>query len=61
MRHTLRNIWQWLRTLSGDNAYEHYLVHWQQHHHAQETQPLDRKAFYEIEQQHKWSGINRCC
>ncbi len=61
MPHTLRKFREWLHALSGDNAYERYLAHWQLHNHAHETLPLDRKAFYETEQQRKWSGISRCC
>lgn len=61
MHHALRKVRQWLRALSGDDAYERYLAHWQLHNHAHETRPLDRKAFYQMEQQRKWSGISRCC
>ncbi|MBM2829684.1 MAG: cstA [Gammaproteobacteria bacterium] len=56
-----RLLRQWLCALSGDDAYECYLAHWQLHNHAYETRPLDRKEFYQMEQQRKWSGINRCC
>ena len=48
-----------LRELSGDDAYERYLAHWQEHQH--DSQPLDRKSFYHLQQQQKWSGITRCC
>jgi uncharacterized short protein YbdD (DUF466 family) len=55
----LRRIWRLLRTLSGDDAYDRY-----RRHHAQDhsDQPLlDRRAFYLLQQQRKWSGVQRCC
>jgi uncharacterized short protein YbdD (DUF466 family) len=57
---TPRRLWQALRTLSGDDAYERYLAHWRAHH-AGESGPLDRKAFFRAEQERKWNGIKRCC
>jgi uncharacterized short protein YbdD (DUF466 family) len=55
----LKRCFAWLRHISGDDAYERYL----QHHHLQhdDCAPLDRKAFYLREQQHKWTGVKRCC
>ena len=48
-----------LRHITGDDAYERYLMHHHQHH---ATEPLlDRRAFYLVEQQRKWSGVKRCC
>jgi uncharacterized short protein YbdD (DUF466 family) len=62
----LKKIWRWcarsfalLRRLSGDDAYECYLAHQQQHHADQVI--LDRRAFYLAETQRKWTGIKRCC
>ncbi len=55
----LRALWQALRTLSGDDAYERYLAHHAQAHPG--VAPLSRRSFYLEEQQRKWSGINRCC
>ncbi|HVY23545.1 MAG TPA: YbdD/YjiX family protein [Steroidobacteraceae bacterium] len=51
-----------IRRISGDDAYERYVQHYQQHHaddgsHAM----LDRRAFYLAEQQRKWNGVKRCC
>jgi uncharacterized short protein YbdD (DUF466 family) len=51
-------LWQFIRHLTGDNAYERYLIHHQQHHTGN---PLSRKEFIKYEQQRKWSGIRRCC
>ncbi|CAK0780074.1 DUF466 domain-containing protein [Gammaproteobacteria bacterium] len=51
--------WRRFRCLIGNNRYERYL-----HHHATvhaDTPPLDRRAFYLREQEHKWSGVRRCC
>ncbi|MGH8530446.1 MAG: CstA-like transporter-associated (seleno)protein [Nevskiales bacterium] len=60
MNTRFRQIWRWLRQLSGDDAYERYLVHWRVRH-AKEGAPLDRKAFYRAELTRKWSGVRRCC
>jgi uncharacterized short protein YbdD (DUF466 family) len=50
---------QSLRRITGDDAYERYLQHHQQHHFGEAA--LDRRAFYLMEQQRKWSGVKRCC
>jgi uncharacterized short protein YbdD (DUF466 family) len=55
----LRALWQGLRAVSGDDAYERYLVHLAQAHPG--AVPLSRRAFYLEEERRKWSGINRCC
>ena len=55
----MRAIWDFVRALSCDDAYETYL-----HHHSQahpDRAPLTRRDFYLREQQHKWGGISRCC
>ena len=49
-----------VRRISGDDAYERYLAHWQAHH-GSEGAPLDPKAFFKAEQARKWNGIRRCC
>lgn len=49
-----------VRELTGDDAYERYLAH-RQSQHAEESVPLDRKAFFKAEQERKWNGIRRCC
>jgi uncharacterized short protein YbdD (DUF466 family) len=54
-------LWQMLRQMSGDDAYERYLAHWRAHHGAQETEPLSPKDFFKAEQKRKWDGIKRCC
>jgi uncharacterized short protein YbdD (DUF466 family) len=59
MKAWLQAAWNYLRSVSGDNAYERYLEH---HSHAHpDTTPLSRRAFYDESQTRKWSGVNRCC
>lgn len=59
----LRNIWQRIRQLSGDDAYERYLAHYAEHHAGQVDAhpPLGRAAFFKQWQAQKWTGIKRCC
>jgi uncharacterized short protein YbdD (DUF466 family) len=54
-----RACWRALRTLSGDDAYERYLVHQAASH--PECPVLSRREFYVDEQRRKWGTINRCC
>jgi len=58
-RFSLAGAWRFLRRLSGDDAYERYLVHHAQAHPG--DRPLCRKAFFKREQDRKWGGIRRCC
>jgi uncharacterized short protein YbdD (DUF466 family) len=59
LQNSFRQIWQWLRAVSGDDAYERYLAH---HHNCHpDNTPLDRRAFFLREQQRKWGKLNRCC
>lgn len=48
----------WLRAVSGDDAYERYLMH---HARRHEGPPMSRRAFYEEREKRKWSGVSRCC
>ena len=61
----LKLLWQNIRQLSGDDAYERYLAHYTQHQnelHAEELEPpLSREAFFKEWQTSKWKGIKRCC
>lgn len=54
-----RRAWAWLRTLTGDDAYERYRAQHRACH--PQAPPLGRRAFYEEEQRRKWSGVSRCC
>lgn len=60
----LKSVWRGIRRLSGDDAYERYLVHYAEHC-AQEggssEPPLSREAFFKQWQDSKWKGIKRCC
>jgi uncharacterized short protein YbdD (DUF466 family) len=58
---TLRRAWTLFRELTGDDAYERYLLHWRAHHAGRGDEPLDRTAFYRDEQRRKWDGVRRCC
>jgi uncharacterized short protein YbdD (DUF466 family) len=55
----LRTFWSVIREVSGDDAYERYLAHWQEHHRS--STPLERAAFFKEEQRRKWEGVRRCC
>jgi uncharacterized short protein YbdD (DUF466 family) len=57
----LTTLWQGLRQLSGDDAYERYLRHFAQHHADSGETPLTKAAFFKQWQDNKWRGINRCC
>lgn len=53
-------VWQLLRSLSGDDAYERYLEHWRDHHPGSAV--LDRRAFYVRAQERRFSGgPTSCC
>jgi uncharacterized short protein YbdD (DUF466 family) len=59
MRDMLKKFWRMVRRLSGDDAYECYLLHHGVHH--QDDTPLSKKAFFRKWQDEKWNGIKRCC
>jgi uncharacterized short protein YbdD (DUF466 family) len=61
MRATLRQLWSYVRELTGDDAYERYLAHWRSQHAGDGAAPLDRAAFCREEQRRKWEGVRRCC
>jgi uncharacterized short protein YbdD (DUF466 family) len=53
-------MWRWLRTATGDDAYERYVEHHSKKHSGDPV--LTRAAFYAERQHRKWSsGVNRCC
>ena len=51
--------WQNLRRVTGDDAYERYLAHHNQHH--VDNVPMNRRDFFRSEQKRKWEGVRRCC
>ncbi len=59
MRKAAKTVWECVRTVTGDNAYDRYLQHHEQTHPG--TPPLSRREFYDESMDRKWSGINRCC
>jgi uncharacterized short protein YbdD (DUF466 family) len=55
----LRVLWEFVRELSGDDAYDRYLQrHSRQHPDAK---PLDKRAYFKQVQKQKWSELRRCC
>lgn len=58
-----KKLWQRIRELSGDDAYERYLEHFAEHHalDAESPAPLSREAFFKQWQDNKWKGVKRCC
>ena len=57
----IKKCWAGLREVSGDDAYERYLNHWQAHHSQQGGEPMGRENFFKQEMERKWSGVKRCC
>lgn len=57
----LKNLWNIVRRLSGDDAYDRYLAHWHTHHANDGGQPLSQQAYFKAEQERKWNGVRRCC
>ena len=55
----LNRLWQFIRRLSGDDAYERYLRHHAEAHGDEVV--LGRKEFFKREQERKWNGVRRCC
>ncbi|MBI3902106.1 MAG: YbdD/YjiX family protein [Nitrosomonadales bacterium] len=55
----LRRCWKLVRELSGDDAYERYLLHHAACH--AEAEPLSRAKYFRQREQAKWEGIRRCC
>jgi len=55
----LRKIWQYLRQVSGDDAYERYLAHHRQAHAGEP--PMTQGQHFRKRQDEKWSKVSRCC
>ena len=55
----LRKIWQYLRQVSGDDAYERYLAHHRQAHPGEV--PMTQEQYFKKRQDEKWSKVSRCC
>ena len=54
-------LWHGLRSLTGDDSYERYLVHLAAHHPGE--RPPSRACFYASELERRWNkdGPTRCC
>ena len=68
MLNRLKTLWQMIRRLSGDDAYEQYLRHYAEHHLGNDALTneatelmLSREEFFKQWQDKKWKGIKRCC
>jgi uncharacterized short protein YbdD (DUF466 family) len=59
MKKAVKRVWECVRTVTGDNAYDRYLQHHALNHRG--IPPLSRREFYKQYTNEKWSGINRCC
>ncbi len=59
MRRYLLALLKLVRELSTDDAYERYVAHHDARHAG--TSLLNRRQFYLLQQQRKWTGVNRCC
>lgn len=69
LNHAWQSIRQNIRQLSGEDAYERYLAHFNEHqaahqklHEEENAEPaLSREAFFKEWQTSKWKGVKRCC
>lgn len=50
-----------IRQLSGDDAYERYLLHYAEHHQNSNEVPLTKAEFFKQWQDNLWDGVKRCC
>lgn len=56
---TLWLTWGFLRQVSGDDAYERYLMHMARAHPGQ--RPMTRAEHFAWRQEQKWNRLSRCC
>jgi uncharacterized short protein YbdD (DUF466 family) len=60
---TIRNLctsgWRFMREVTGDDAYERYLVHQQQSHPHEP--PMSAEQYFKFRLDQKWSRVSRCC
>lgn len=61
LKQAVRLLWQGLRQLSGEDAYERYLEHFARYHNEPGATPLTKAEFFKRRQDRKWQGVNRCC
>jgi len=55
----LKQVWRYLRHVSGDDAYERYLAHHRQAHAGEP--PMTQEPHFRKRQDEKWSKVSRCC
>jgi uncharacterized short protein YbdD (DUF466 family) len=54
-----KRIWQWLRAVTGDAAYESYVRHTSRI--SREATVLSPRDFYLDQLRRRYNTINRCC
>lgn len=59
MGEPLKQVWRFLREVTGDDAYERYLAHHCLRHPGREV--LTRQEYFKLRQEQKWSKVSRCC
>ena len=59
MNNIILKFWRTIRRLSGDDAYERYLLQYAEHGH--EEPPLSKQEFFKQWHDGKWKGVKRCC
>lgn len=52
-------LWQYLRRVSGDDAYERYVAHLRACH--PDATPLSAGEYFRRRHEEKWSRPSRCC
>jgi len=59
LTHLPKQLWQYLRQVTGDDAYERYIAHLNREHAGEPA--LTRQQFFKRRQDEKWSKVSRCC
>jgi uncharacterized short protein YbdD (DUF466 family) len=59
LKHRLKQLWRYLRQVTGDDAYERYIARQNQAHAGEPA--LTRQQFFKLRQDEKWSKVSRCC
>ena len=58
---SLRKLWIYIRTVSGDNDYEVYLESFSRCKQHKKDCPVSRAEYFKLKLEGKWNKINRCC
>jgi uncharacterized short protein YbdD (DUF466 family) len=59
LRDDLQKLWDFVREVSGDDAFERYLKRHAGTH--PDIPAMTRQEFFAAAQDRKWDGITRCC